>query len=100
MYRNNDFHFAAEGSFQKICPFAAHVRKTNPRADLEDLGADLEQFRITRRGIQFGPEVTREERKAGKTIEDRGLLFACYQTSINTGFAFLQKSMHPSRTIA
>ncbi|KAF9466754.1 hypothetical protein BDZ94DRAFT_1280704 [Collybia nuda] len=93
-HENNDFRFTAEGQFQKICPFAAHVRKTNPRADLEDppISASLQKRRITRRGVQFGPEVTKEERKAGKTIEGRGLLFACYQTSIEDGFAFLQKS--------
>jgi len=92
--RNNNFRFAAEKGFQKICPFAAHVRKTNPRADLEDppFSASIQKNRITRRGIQFGPELTKEEKKAGKTLENRGLLFACYQTSINDGFAFLQKS--------
>lgn len=46
-----------------------------------------------RRGIPFGPEVTGAERQAGKTANDRGLLFVCYQTSITNGFAFMQKSM-------
>ena len=47
--------------------------------------------RIARRGIQFGPELTEEEKKSGKTIHDRGLLFICYQTSITNGFQFLQQ---------
>jgi deferrochelatase/peroxidase EfeB len=95
--RNNNFHFAAETNFQKICPFAAHVRKTNPRADLEGLvpPQSIESRRIMRRGVQFGPEVTNEERKAGKTLHNRGLLFTCYQSSINDGFAFIQESTLP-----
>ncbi|KAG6810025.1 hypothetical protein H0H92_013639 [Tricholoma furcatifolium] len=90
--RVNNFRFQAEGSFQKMCPFAAHVRKTNPRADLEDRGISIEKNRITRRGVQFGPELTEAEKLANKTLHGRGLLFACYSTSIENGFAFLQRS--------
>ncbi|PFH47223.1 hypothetical protein AMATHDRAFT_68188 [Amanita thiersii Skay4041] len=85
--RNNDFSYAAETNFQKICPFAAHTRKTNPRADLNN---NVENQRILRRGIQFGPELTEEETTGGKTIEDRGLVFQCYQSSIQNGFHFIQ----------
>jgi len=45
-----------------------------------------------RRGIQFGPEVTRQEKAAKKTFHGRGLLFACYQSSIDRGFRFIQTS--------
>lgn len=89
--RRNDFQFASEGTFQKICPFAAHVRKTNPRDDLIAKGINIDSRRIMRRGIQFGPELTKEENDKGKTLKDRGLIFACYQTSINNGFAFVQE---------
>ncbi|KIL56434.1 hypothetical protein M378DRAFT_133842 [Amanita muscaria Koide BX008] len=85
--KNNNFFFTAEHATQKICPFAAHVRKTNPRADLNN---NVEAHRILRRGIQFGPEVTLEERKEDKTIENRGLIFHSYQSSITNGFRFLQ----------
>jgi hypothetical protein len=44
-----------------------------------------------RRGVQFGPEVTREEAHTAKTLHGRGLLFACYQTSLVNGFQFLQQ---------
>ena len=44
-----------------------------------------------RRGIQFGAELTNEENASGKTLHDRGLLFACYQSSIDNGFAFIQE---------
>ncbi|CAA7264490.1 unnamed protein product [Cyclocybe aegerita] len=90
--RINNFHFTAETNFQKLCPFAAHVRKTLPRADLEFRGISLEKNRIVRRGIQFGPEVTKQEKVAKKTFHGRGLLFACYQSSLTDGFQFIQQS--------
>ncbi|PPQ90336.1 hypothetical protein CVT25_007738 [Psilocybe cyanescens] len=90
--RNNNFHFSAELNFQKLCPFAAHVRKTLPRADLESLGFSTERNRIMRRGIQFGPEVTKKEKADKKTYHGRGLVFACYQSSITNGFQFIQHS--------
>ncbi|KAF9484599.1 Dyp-type peroxidase [Pholiota conissans] len=91
--KNNNFHFKAEATFQKMCPFAAHVRKTLPRDDLERLpGFSLAKNRIMRRGIQFGPEVTKAERSAKKTFHGRGLLFLAYQASIVNGFQFIQKS--------
>jgi len=94
--RNNDFSFAGEISSQLRCPFAAHVRKTNPRDDLEvppppRPPIPIEGRRIMRRGVQFGPEVTREEAHTAKTQHGRGLLFTCYQTSIVNGFQFLQQ---------
>ncbi|KAM6499969.1 hypothetical protein JOM56_005477 [Amanita muscaria] len=85
--KNNNFAFTAELTTQKICPFAAHVRKTNPRADLNN---NVETHRILRRGIQFGPEVTPDEQKQNKTIENRGLIFHSYQSDISNGFRFLQ----------
>lgn len=90
--RNNDFSYGFPEDFntQDRCPFAAHVRKTNPRDDLESLGISTENRRIIRRGIPFGPEVTPIEAQQGKTIQDRGLLFRCYQSVIPNGFQFIQ----------
>jgi len=95
--RNNNFAFKGEITSSLRCPFAAHVRKTNPRNDLEVPPAPISPIsvqprRIMRRGIQFGPELIPEENSSGKTKLDRGLLFNCYQTSITNGFQFLQKS--------
>ena len=95
--RNNNFAFAGEITSSLRCPFAAHVRKTNPRNDLEaappSVGGpfSVQPRRIMRRGIQFGPELTAAEKASGKTIHGRGLLFNCYQTSISNGFQFLQQ---------
>lgn len=98
-YRNNNFFFAGEGNSQLKCPFAAHVRKTNPRDDLEAApnGASIpvEGNRIMRRGVQFGPELTAQEKATGVTAHGRGLLFACYQTNLFNGFQFLQHSEYP-----
>ena len=94
--QNNDFRyaFADDQGTQDRCPFAAHTRKTNPRADLEDppISASTTIRRILRRGIQFGPEVTAAENASGKTENERGLLFAGYQSVLDNGFEFIQHS--------
>ncbi|KDR72906.1 hypothetical protein GALMADRAFT_252241 [Galerina marginata CBS 339.88] len=95
--RNNDFAFTGEINSQLRCPFAAHVRKTNPRNDLEVPPSPIppipvEGRRIMRRGVQFGPELTKDENTSGKTQHSRGLLFTCYQSNITNGFQFLQQS--------
>lgn len=114
--QNNDFQytFPNDQETQDRCPFAGHTRKTNPRADLPP-GA-TESRRIIRRGIQFGPEVTREEAASGRTKLGRcvdfsflvsmrirsiglpvylrsGLIFVSYQSNIANGFQFIQESM-------
>lgn len=91
----NNFRYTADNNDQQAqdrCPFAAHTRKTNPRADLEDHGIPTDPQRIIRRGIQFGPEVSAEEAASSKTAQERGLLFACYQSNIANGFQFIQSS--------
>ena len=95
---NNDFVFGND-QFQRACPYAAHIRKVNPRDDAEapasgttaaNAHAAVLIRRIMRQGIAFGPEVTRQEAVARATSEERGLLFVCYQTSINDQFEFVQ----------
>ena len=93
--RNNDFRFAFpnDQTTQDRCPFAAHIRKTNPRADLEDLNPKATtNRRIVRAGIAFGREVSEAEKNLDKTLHGRGLLFAAYQSNIVNGFQFLQQS--------
>ncbi|KAI0126765.1 peroxidase TAP [Xylariales sp. AK1849] len=92
----NNFTFDTKS--QVNCPFAAHIRKNNPRADLDSLLGEkaTELRRIFRRGIPYGPEVTDKEAKAKKSSGDdkleRGLLFACYQSNIGNGFQFQQQT--------
>lgn len=93
--RNNDFSYTSvfpnDQQTQDRCPFAAHVRKTNPRGDLATLGG-TEIRRIIRSGIQFGPEVSAFEAASGTTHHERGLLFVGYQSNIGNGFRFIQNS--------
>jgi len=85
------------------CPFAAHIRKMRPRADLyidrddsddsddEEVIANKQVINsnvIIRRSITFGPEVD-EEKEKEETKERRGIYFLCYQSSIRNGFNFL-----------
>jgi Dyp-type peroxidase family len=89
--QNNNFNFSKDPD-QSRCPFAGHIRKTNPRADLDSVTNGLTPHRIIRRGIAFGPEVTQEESDSGTTSQSRGLLFVCYQSALANGFQFIQKS--------
>lgn len=67
-----------------ICPFAAHIRKVNPRDDATDIGPKERTFQklLLRRGITFGPEMD-------QPTEERGLIFVSFQTSIVKQFEFL-----------
>jgi Dyp-type peroxidase family len=70
----------------RICPGFAHVRKVNPRDLPTDQGGMYRTltFAILRRGIPFGDPYA----AAG----ERGLLFLCYQTSIQDQFEVLNSS--------
>ncbi|KIK54200.1 hypothetical protein GYMLUDRAFT_1024286 [Collybiopsis luxurians FD-317 M1] len=94
--QNNNFNYSHPGfnitTDQSHCPFSAHVRKTNPRLDLNN--ANFTNH-IIRAGIPYGPEVTDAEAASNTSSTDpsleRGLAFVAYQSSIGTGFAFLQQ---------
>ncbi|KXN90737.1 Dye-decolorizing peroxidase msp1 [Leucoagaricus sp. SymC.cos] len=88
----NGFDFTNEFRDNNKCPWAAHIRRTNPRSDsLRQPGSSIDNRRIMRRGIAFGPELTPAEQASNSTQEGRGLLFACYQADISTAFQFIQK---------
>ena len=95
--RNDDFSFTGRFPDDQVsqdrCPFAAHIRKTNPRGDLP-LDA-VQARRIIRSGIAYGPEVSGKEALNGKTDDanDRGLLFVSYQSNLSNGFTFIQQCM-------
>lgn len=78
---------------QERCPYAAHVRKTNPRNGAQGLtpeSAILPHLMI-RNGIPYGPELTDDEKKAKATKQNRGLLFVSYQSQLESGFQFVQQ---------
>jgi len=95
--QNNNFDFSDDRD-QRRCPYGAHIRKSNPRADFDPTKPEISQEknvdprRIMRAGIPFGNEVSAAEQTQGKTLEDRGLMFVCYQTSIPFQFEFIQIS--------
>ncbi|THH05549.1 dyp-type peroxidase [Phellinidium pouzarii] len=90
---NNDFDYSEDPLDQTRCPFAAHIRKANPRADLKDFGATaLTQHMLVRQSIAFGAELAADEIESHTTRLDRGLAFVCYQSNLSNGFEFVQKS--------
>lgn len=85
--RNNDFEFG-DDRFQQKCPYAAHIRKVYPRDDTAG-EAEVQRHRIIRAGIPFGLELAPGETT---TRQSRGLMFVCYQTSIERQFEYIQKN--------
>jgi Dyp-type peroxidase family len=97
--KENNFTYAGDPEGAR-CPFQAHIRKSNPRGDIQrQFGIPEEQAerprRLTRRGITYGDRTRQPDAFLG--LEDLptsgvGLLFMCFQSSIANQFAFIQKS--------
>jgi Dyp-type peroxidase family len=87
---NNDFDYRDDKKGLK-CPFHAHIRLTNPRSDIKTPG-DAKKYRITRRGIPFN-DIGRNENDLDNDQPSGGvgLLFQCYQSSIQGQFEVIQK---------
>lgn len=88
----NNFTFAATDPHGLRCPFQAHIRKINPRGETGD--QQERRHRIVRRGITYG--IRAVEPKDHPREEDLpeggvGLLFMCFQSSIDNQFAYLQR---------
>jgi Dyp-type peroxidase family len=87
--RNNNFEFE-EDPLQRRCPYAAHIRKAYPRDDTGN-EVDVQQHRLRRAGIPYGPEVDEEtEELTTGSGKERGLSFVAYMTSITNQFEFVQ----------
>ena len=63
-----------------LCPHGGHIRKAYPRDEVP--GA--QSHRLLRRGTPFGPVDPPEA--------ERGLLFLCYQTSIEQQFEYVLRN--------
>lgn len=80
------------------CPFAGHIRKAYPRDDTGTLATQIgeqttQTHRLLRRGIPFGdPFFPAPDPARDPDTGTRGLLFACYQTSIARQFEFVSQS--------
>ncbi|MBN9788884.1 hypothetical protein DMP17_09775 [Pseudonocardia sp. TMWB2A] len=77
---HNDFDYSAD-SEGLACPFAAHVRRTNPREPFHKRPAP----RILRRGMSYGPRYESDPKA------DRGILFMAYNASIAEQFETIQR---------
>jgi Dyp-type peroxidase family len=75
---DNDFNFRNDKAGAQ-CPFASHVRRANPRAEM----AGLRPPRILRRGMSYGPP--------GSDPRERGVLFMAYNASIAEQFEVIQR---------
>jgi len=81
---DNEFMFA-EDPYGYGCPLGAHVRRANPRSDLDDKHLPVRlrnDHRILRRGRSYGP---------GKDGA-RGLLFIALNADIERQFEFIQQT--------
>ena len=90
---DNDFNFNndKQGS---LCPFHAHIRRSNPRdtSVLEPPGA--RPARLFRRGMSYGPvhDTTASGlTKANSLAQERGLVFLAYNASIGEQFEVIQR---------
>lgn len=85
----NNFNFDSDIRGRK-CPFASHIRKTNPRLDTSrEFGAPgtVERSRrIVRRGISYGAE----DLNPAEEWTDAGLLFLSCQSNIEYQYIFMQ----------
>lgn len=93
--RINNFDYEPQDADGHLVPRAAHIRKAYPRSETPPGMAESERHRILRRGITYGTEFQPMENPYPDSgnppdEQDRGLLFACYQASIERGFEFIQ----------
>ena len=104
----NDFVFWGPNGDDNgaVCPWASHIRKANPRNDIQPqwsvlAGAnptrastlsawETQAHRLLRRGIPYGPAFSSTDREPPST--ERGLLFLAYQASIERQFEHVTKS--------
>lgn len=94
---NNDFRYYPDDRSGFTCPLGAHIRRTNPRDALgwHGDGRMSVRHRIIRRGMPYGPflSVRKGEENDGLTDdgEDRGLIFICFNASIDRQFEIVQR---------
>ncbi|GAC1410159.1 MAG: Dyp-type peroxidase [Burkholderiaceae bacterium] len=85
----NNFNFDADPAGQR-CPYAAHIRKTNPR----DKSIRSTSRLMARRGITYGKRTDplNDGQLDNKPQDKVGLLFMAYQSSLENQFEFTQQS--------
>jgi Dyp-type peroxidase family len=71
------------------CPLGAHVRRANPRDALGWQSRLSQRHRLLRRGMSYGPPLA--EGSVSDDGQERGLMFVCFQSSIERQFEFVQR---------
>ena len=76
------------------CPYAGHIRKSNPRSDTDAGSAASKKRLMGRRGITYGTRTDdpNDGRLDNKPSGGVGLLFMAYQASLEDQFEFTQIS--------
>ena len=85
----NDFRYDDEDDHDRDglrCPLGAHIRRANPRDAFGGEDRRTRRHRIIRRGMPYGPPAD----PGSPDGEDRGLMFVCYQASIERQFEIVQ----------
>jgi deferrochelatase/peroxidase EfeB len=80
----NDFDYDSDPEGTK-CPFAAHIRRANPRA----IEHDRPSPRLMRCGMSYGPRFEPDEK--GEDQRPRGLMFMAYNSSISEQYETVQR---------
>lgn len=84
----NDFNYEADAK-GALCPFHAHIRRTNPRDQAGDSAfAKVRMPRILRRGMSYGPPAHRSK---PQDDADRGLVFMAYNAHLAEQFEVVQR---------
>jgi serine protease AprX len=97
---SNDFNFMDDRE-GKVCPFQAHIRRTNPRGDLDTFQVRIgttelsrlafeRSKRIVRHGIPYDHRTDQSEENPEIGV---GLLFMCFQSSLDQ-FEIQQNAAH------
>lgn len=90
----NDFGYAKFDKDGLKCPFGSHLRRTNPRDNVDDHGKKeslklSKQHRIIRRARLYG-EIYEGSPTNTTPNGEVGLLFICFNADISRQFEFLQ----------
>ncbi|MDQ6724699.1 MAG: catalase, partial [Actinomycetota bacterium] len=94
---SNDFRYAPDDKGGFKCPTGAHIRRTNPRdaLDLDGGGLMSLRHRIIRRGMPYGPflpvRVGQDDDGLHDDGQDRGLIFVCFNASLERQFETVQR---------
>jgi Dyp-type peroxidase family len=84
--RINAFKYEQDDPHGERCPIGAHVRRANPRDSLGWEGVLTKRHRIIRRGVPYGDPLP----EGHKDDKERGLIFVCFQASIERQFELIQ----------